>query len=370
MKEFDDLKTLLRDKESFDMNVLAGAFENISKLDKNYKLSIIVFSSIRNPIRLFKEEWQNKDFSFDIDEFNGFYIITLVRTIKSKRIIKGAFGISRFDKTNIWLAFTSESSDFFKNGVVRFIESYKPNISRIYLSSAELRELFERVEDSLSSKISVKKAILYSHIREGQIHFFEGEDYQELFDKAERESSYIDKVEFNISNEYENSLLSYHGFVSRKLVFYYYSGRISYFFNQILQAIGKIGVKKIEKFENKERNYEDAEAKPLNIRFPQKAFEDKYDNIKLIKTLEKVSGGAVAVYHKNPYLHLSFIDFIDGSNFDIFVTDPYKLTIIPNYKCSMYSLMRATDQIFKGFQEGEIELAERYTYSFSDFIGE
>lgn len=137
-----------------------------------------------------------------------------------------------------------------------------------------------------------------------------------------------------------------------------------------MKAIVKIGIKKIEKFENKERNYEDAEAKPLNIKFSQEAFRDKYDNIKLIKTLEKVSGGAVAVYHKNPYLHLSFLDFIDGSNFDIFVTDPYKLTIIPNYKCSMYSLMRATDQIFKGFLEGEIELAERDNYTFSDFIGE
>ncbi|MGV8126050.1 MAG: hypothetical protein ACP5PV_02415 [Methanothrix sp.] len=179
MKEFDDLKALLRDKESFDMNVLAGAFENISKSNKNYKLSIIVFASLGNPIRLFKEEWGNKDFSFDIENYNGFYVINLTRKIKRKRVINGSFGISRLNATNIWLAFTSESSDFFENGVVRFIESYKPDISRIYLSSAELRELFEHVEDGLSSKISVKKAILYSHIREGQIHYHESNPKKE-----------------------------------------------------------------------------------------------------------------------------------------------------------------------------------------------
>ncbi len=128
--------------------------------------------------------------------------------------------------------------------------------------------------------------------------------------------------------------------------------------------------KKLEIFENKERKYKDIEAKPIHIMFLQDVFKDKYDNIRFIKALEKVSYGAIAVYHKNPYLHVSFLDFIDGSNFDIFVIGPNKMAIIPNYKCSMYSLMRVTDQIFKDFNEGTIKAAEKRKYSFSDFIGD
>ena len=351
-----------------DMKVLAGAFEKLSKADKNYKLRIIVFSSIRSPIDIFNEERGDKDSSFDVKIFNDFSIINLNRVIKNRRSINGSFGLCRFKKTNIWIAFTNESSDFFENGVVRFIELYRPLISRIYLSSEELRELFEKVEDNLTSRISVKKAIGYSHIKEGYIRFFVDEDFQGVFNEAESNLSYVHKMEFNIIDD--NNMPCYHGFVSRDLIFYYFSGRISYFFDQILQIIGNIVVKKLNIFENKERNYENREAKPLRIKFPQNVFDDKSDNIRFIRALEKISGGAVTVYHNNPYLHLSFLDFIDGSNFDIFVADSDRLTIIPNYKCSMYSLMRTTDQIFKGFCEGEIELVERYTYSFSDFIGD
>ncbi|MFA4889974.1 MAG: hypothetical protein WC628_10475 [Candidatus Omnitrophota bacterium] len=365
MKEFEDLKGLLRNNDSFDMGILAGAFENLSQMNKNYKLSFIVFSSIQSPIKLF-HNWHNADYSFNLDDFNGFHIVNLSRTIKKAREIKGSFGVSRFGKTNIWMAFTSESSDFFENGVVRFIESYRPDISRIYLSSEELRELFERVEDNLSCEIYVKKAVLYSHVKEG-IMSFENKQFQELFNEAETESRYVDKVEYDIQ---EDNVSTYHGFVSRNLISYYYSGRINRFLDYILPTIAKIVERKINIFKDKERNYENAEATPLCINFSQDVIGCKYDNIRLIKALEKVSGGAVAVYHKNPYLHMSFLDFIDGSNFDIFITDSNKITIIPNYKCSMYSLMRVTDQIFKGFDEGDVKLAERYTYSFADFMAE
>lgn len=365
MKEFETIKDLLKDKDSFDMGVLAGAFEKLSKSSKNYKLNFIIFSANRSPLAVFSS-WHNKNYSFKLEDYNGFYVVNLSKRIRSGREIKGKFGISRFYKTNIWMAFTSESTDFFENGVVKFIESYRPDVSRIYLSSGELKELFEKVEDDLSSKIYVNKAVLYSHIKEG-IMSFENRHFHELFNTAEDASRYVDKVEFDI---HENGGSSYHGFISRNLICYYYSGRINYFLNHILPIIVKIANRKMDVLNNREKNQESAEAEPLCINFPQYVFNDAYDNIKLIKVLEKVSNGAIAVYHKNPYLHLSFLDFIDGSNFDVFVTDPNKINIIPNYKCSMYSLMRVTDQIFKGFCEGDIKLGERYTYSFADFIAE
>jgi len=371
MEELESLESLLRDEKSFDINVLAGAFEKRSKLDKRFKLSLIIFTSTHSPIELFNS-WHSRDFAFDLRELNGFYIIKLNRILKRStndsdtRTTAGSFGIFRFGESNIWIAFTSETPYFFKNGVIRFIESYKPDISRVYLSSEELRRLFEKVEDSVLGEVFVKKAVLYSNIKEGQISFKKAH-FQELFNTAENECSYVDKVEYDIR---QNDEQNYHGFISRSLISYYYSGKITNFFDKILPILVDMSEKKLEVFENKERKYEDVQAKPINIKFPQNVFKDKYDNIRLIKALEKVSFGAVAVFHKNPYLHLSFLDFIDGSNFDIFVTNQNKMTIIPNYKCSMYSLMRVTDQVFKNFKEGKIEVAEKRQYSFSDFIGD
>ena len=252
------------------------------------------------------------------------------------------------------------------NSYVKFIESYKPDISRIYFSSEELRNLFEELEDSLSCKILVKKAVLYSHIKEGQIRF-ERDHFQELFNRAENESSYVDKVEY----EFLNNIGSiYHGFVSRDLIFYYYSGNINYFFNGFLPLIAEKGIKKTKIFENKERKFGEFHSQPICIEFHRDVFNDNRDNLRLIKALEKVSKSAVAVYHKNPYLHASFLDFIDGSIFDIFASDTNKLTIVPNYKCSMHSLMRVSEQISKDFEEGRVSLRGESIYSLSDFIGE
>lgn len=376
MRELEGLRTLIKDDASFDMEVLAGAIERYSNISKRYKLSIIIFTSINSPVELFND-WHSKDFSFVISKFDNFYNIDLNRIIKhssiidgkrvtTKRELIGSFGLHQYRGTNIWLAFTSESPYFFENGVIRFIESYRPDISRLYLTSEELRRVFEKIEELLSSKIYVKKAVLYSHIKEGQISF-EKAYFQELFNEAENELRYVDKVEYDIR---ENDESYYHGFISRNMISYYYSGKINKFFDHILPVLVNMGEKKLKMFENKERDYNDINSKPINIKFTQNVFNNKTDNIQLIKALEKISYGAVAVYHKNPYLHVSFLDFVDGSNFDIFVTSSNKMTIIPNYKCSMYSLMRVTDKVFKDFKEGNIEVAEKLTYSFSDFIGE
>ena len=365
MKEFEDLKSLLRDKGSLDMGILAGAFEHLSKEDRNYKLYILIFSSTQPPINLINS-WHNKNFSFNLEQFDGFHIINLSRFVRNGQEITGSFGLTQFDKTGIWIAFTSDSSDFFNKGVVKFIESYRPDISRIYLSSGEIRGLFERIEETLSSRIYVRKAVLYTQPREGEISF-KKRYFQDLFEDAESDFGLVDKVEYDIQEE---SGPYYHGFISRDLVCYYYSGRINRFFDFILPIIARIAKIKLNLFSNRERNSENAEAEPLCIDFLDNVFNDKKDNIKLISVLKEIIGGAVAVYHKNPYLHLSFLDFIDGSNFDIFVTESNKITIIPNYKCSAYSLMRVTDKIFKGFNEGNLKLAEKYTYSFADFVAE
>lgn len=365
MRELEDLRALLRDENSIDLGVLAGAFENRSKEDKKYKLHIIVFSSFRPPTDLF-HEWCNTEFSFSVDHFKDFDIIYLSRIINKKRLVEGSFGLSRFRKSNIWIAFTSEPLDFFENGVIKFLESYRPDISRIYLSSNELRELFEKVEGALLSKIHVKKAILYSYIGEGEISY-KKKHFQEIFDAAEDEYSYVDRVEYDIR---EDETPNYHGLISRNMICYYRSGRMNYFLDHILPLISNIARRKLDLLDNKERDPESAEAKLLTLSFSRGMFKDKNYNFKLIKILETISGGAIAVYHGNPYLHLSFLDFIDGSNFDIFVTDPNNITIVPNFKCSAYSLMRVTDHIFKGLEEGAIKLAERYTYSAADFMTE
>ena len=60
----------------------------------------------------------------------------------------------------------------------------------------------------------------------------------------------------------------------------------------------------------------------------------------------------IAVLHENPYVHVSLIDFFDGSAFDIFATSRKAVTIVPQVGASPFSLNRLCNHIFENFREG------------------
>jgi len=229
-----------------------------------------------------------------------------------------------------------------------------------------MRCLFEKLEDDLSCEVSVKKAVLYSHIEEGQITF-ERLHFQDLFNKAENEDRYVDKIEFYLV---QKGQIIYHGFLSRGGIVYYHSGNINYLIDFVIPLIARKGEFKSDIFSGKARHFGIIEINPIDISYTKNVFNSPSDNVRLIRALTNVSRGAVAVYHKNPYLHLSFLDFVDGSNFDIFVTESNKVSIIPNFKCSTHSLMRICEQISKDFSEGVLEEPKEEEISLANFMSE
>lgn len=371
MKEIEEYKFRFGKENTINISSLAAFIETQAKLIKKYKVRFITFILDKSPEKIFNE-WIDPEYSFSVKKFEDFYNVSLTRLIggkkkdDEKRTLSGNFCLFPINHTNVWVGFTSDSSDFFKYGLVRFIETYKPVTSRIYLSSKEMRNLFEELEEALSCEIYVKKAVLYSHIEEGHITF-EKSHFQNLFNKAENENQYIDKIEYSIIKE--NQII-YHGFISRDGIVYYNSGKINYLFNSIIPLIANRGKIKSGMFRGKERHFGKIEISPIDIDYNKSVFNNGKDNLRLIKALLKVSRGAVAVYHKNPYLHATFLDFIDGSNFDIFVTSSNSISIVPNFKCSVHSLMRVCEQISKDFNEGDINISEEMNVTLETFIGD
>lgn len=371
MRDVEKSRGLFQDDESFNLDAMSGIFEVLSQTNKRYKVSFIMFVSKEDPSLLFKK-WMPDNFFISEKIYSDFIQIELKRVIKRKDIeggireISGSFAIYQFKKTNIWIALTNDKPDFFENGVVRYLERYRPDISRIYLTSKELNNVFENIGRNIESEIFVKKAVLYSHIDESQITF-EKVPFQELFNNAENENRYVDKIEFNIQ---KNKKQIFHGFVSRSGILYFYSGKINYLFDNIIPLLVDKGMDKTKVFTHKERTFGTIEINPIDIIYSKNIFHSKEANLKFINALEKISMGSISVYHKNPYLHLSFLDYIDGSSFDIIATERDKMSIIPNFNCSIYSLMRICEQISKYFYEGIISSPEEPKYSLSDFLSD
>ncbi|MFX0139071.1 MAG: hypothetical protein ACFFDN_35850, partial [Candidatus Hodarchaeota archaeon] len=57
----------------------------------------------------------------------------------------------------------------------------------------------------------------------------------------------------------------------------------------------------------------------------------------------------------NPYVHVTITDYIDNSNYEIWVLSDNRISIVPQTVCSMSSLNRLCDHISKDFQEGNIK---------------
>jgi hypothetical protein len=74
----------------------------------------------------------------------------------------------------------------------------------------------------------------------------------------------------------------------------------------------------------------------------------------LLEALSEQRGVGIAVLHRNPYLHVAVTDYLDGSNFDAFVTSDDSVVIYPGYRASAGALTRLTEHIAERFAAREV----------------
>ena len=95
-------------------------------------------------------------------------------------------------------------------------------------------------------------------------------------------------------------------------------------------------------------------SKPLRINYATRVFDDKSQNHRLIRVLSGMPNAAVSVFHPNPFLHASVIDYSDGSSYTIWITDSSAISIIPGVKATAQSLGRLCNHINEFFREGDV----------------
>jgi hypothetical protein len=77
---------------------------------------------------------------------------------------------------------------------------------------------------------------------------------------------------------------------------------------------------------------------------------------RILDSINDLRGARTAVLHANPYLHVVATDHLDGSSFDILITDDHQLTIIPGVRASTGSLARITDAVGLALGMDELRL--------------
>jgi hypothetical protein len=94
--------------------------------------------------------------------------------------------------------------------------------------------------------------------------------------------------------------------------------------------------------------------RPLALTFDTNVFENVAENAKFVESMRFMSAASISVVHGNPYIHMSLIDYLDGSTFDIWAVEENRLVIVPQMKASIPAVKRLINHIFDNYAEGQM----------------
>lgn len=96
------------------------------------------------------------------------------------------------------------------------------------------------------------------------------------------------------------------------------------------------------------------EVRPIAIDLETDQFVHVEENARFIGAVRRLKSASVSVVHGNPYVHMSLIDYFDGSTFDLWVLSVSQIVIVPQMKSTIPALKRLVNHIFDDYAEGRI----------------
>ncbi|OAQ52135.1 hypothetical protein HTG_14220 [Natrinema mahii] len=357
--DFGDLQT----QEQLDLYVQ----QNI-KQDESEPTRGITFLCDDDPESVFAE-YDLKDFTVDLKSKEEFIRLDISRQVEHSKyedghhIFEGEVYVISHAQDSVYTALSICEAEIYEKCVRGYINRI-PKISTSYLTTAELRGVFDVLDDQISGDIIVEEAVIKSPSSKTDILYLK-EPYYNLFNskKVDEGDYFVDKVKFMLDGR-----TSFSGFLSRQGDTRYSKGSSDIYFDYLLEIAGEALVEKGSIFENKSREYGSREANRLEITYEPGTIRGKEANYELIDALRNMSSSSLTVYHKNPYMHASVLDFEDGTTADVFINSDQKISIIPGFEASKGSLSRICERINSHFHEGEVSEAESEEPEFDDFF--
>jgi hypothetical protein len=89
---------------------------------------------------------------------------------------------------------------------------------------------------------------------------------------------------------------------------------------------------------------------PVEVRIGAQLFDLPDASAEFLKQLSSYANADTAVLHRNPYWHAVVTDYLDGSNFDVVVTENDVVTIHPGFAASMGAMVRLTTFLSEEFE--------------------
>jgi hypothetical protein len=231
------------------------------------------------------------------------------------------------------------------------------DLTQVYLQTIGFKKCFDSLGscESLSS-ITVTDYTAWVMTDESKraetrrVWLPEPTDHAEFFDKLEEEDQRLRSLGLIVAQTH-----CARGRVRRDITFSCESG-FRLFYDTIISSLRRMAAENRVIFLKRGASESPTRTpRPLQVNYASPIFEDKNQNRRLITVLRRLPDSALSVFHPNPYLHASLIDYADGSSYTLWITDNSSITIIPEFKASAGSLERLCNHIAEWFGEGVIQ---------------
>ena len=174
-------------------------------------------------------------------------------------------------------------------------------------------------------------------------------DYPAVFDELRQKRAWLSSIRIELRGSQPMS-----GRISRDSTFLCHEN-FPFFFRTILSRVAAIVARRRGFYDKRDRQSGvDRGPRPIEITYDQEVFSDKQQHGRLIRVITSLPNASFAVFHGNPYLHGTLVDYTDGSSYDIWIATATSILIVPKAKATSHSLSRLCNHICDRFEEGDV----------------
>lgn len=253
--------------------------------------------------------------------------------------------------------------DAFTSGVSRLRDYAVSRIGRVFLRTGEMRKMLREIDEShpgASVRIReyVARGLIDDPDSEKRVEtdrIWTDEEYRSVFTRLSDENKWVSAltVELRGSVQARGRLWNDGSFSCHE--------NFEAFHGIIVKRFKETVVSNREFFQNRGRSESPTgKSRPLVIAYEENVFSDNQENYRLSSVLEDLPESALSVFHPNPYFHASLIDYADGSSYEIWVTSPTEILVVPKKRATLESLERVCNHVCEDFEEGTIREPEAH----------
>jgi hypothetical protein len=340
-----------------DVGTLLGAADEVCKSGARiYGVVLTTDLQLKDRITRLTQGW-GKIRGFGVSGDSPYLIEVPRRSVDGKRVGKARAFMWQDPSSELCYFLTCQPREDFTY-LFDLAHSYlEPEVCRLFLRTPQIEEALTAVaKDDRKLTIRVRNYVarkwMETRTHGGQVDTtvqYTNEDYVTVFRKLESEGMWLTSLGIDVSGSHFCT-----GRISRDSTFSCTEG-FEYFFQHVVGTFAQTMLTFRHIFENRSRvNSPDKASRPLKILYKNGIFADKKNNHRLIRVLENCPNAALSVFHPNPYLHASLIDYSDGSSYSILVSTSTGILITPERKATAQSLGRLCEYICDNFEEGDV----------------